>query len=79
MTFHRTHGTTDARQAAEAVFRPITKAVQSAQELQKPAIPDSKELVSLRLDRDVLERFRKEGLGWRERINAALRRAAVDL
>ena len=35
-----------------------------------------KELVSIRLDRDVLERFRAGGPGWQTRMNEALRRAA---
>ena len=35
----------------------------------------AKEQVSLRLDREVLGRFRADGPGWQTRINAALRRA----
>lgn len=35
-----------------------------------------KERVTIRLDRDVLERFRAGGPGWQTRINEALRRAA---
>ncbi len=35
-----------------------------------------KQQVSLRLDRDVLDRFRAAGPGWQTRINEALRRAA---
>ena len=35
-----------------------------------------KELVSIRLDRDVLERFRAGGPGWQTRMNEALRRVA---
>jgi len=31
--------------------------------------------VTLRLDRDVVERFRATGEGWQSRINAALRKA----
>ena len=34
----------------------------------------SKEQVALRIDRDVLERFRATGPGWQTRINEALRR-----
>lgn len=37
-----------------------------------------KQQVTLRLDRDVIERFRAGGKGWQSRINAALR-AAVGL
>ena len=33
------------------------------------------EQVLLRLDRDVLDRFRATGVGWQDRINDALRRA----
>jgi uncharacterized protein (DUF4415 family) len=35
----------------------------------------NKELVSLRIDKDVLARFREAGPGWQTRINEALRRA----
>jgi uncharacterized protein (DUF4415 family) len=33
-------------------------------------------MVSLRLDRAVLEHFQDDGPGWQDRINAALRRVA---
>jgi uncharacterized protein (DUF4415 family) len=36
----------------------------------------TKQLVSLRVDRDVLAHFRATGPGWQARINAALRKAA---
>lgn len=36
---------------------------------------ETKELVSLRIDKDVLARFRAPGPGWQSRINAALRKA----
>lgn len=35
----------------------------------------TKKLVSLRLDPDVLEKFRSTGAGWQGRVNAALRKA----
>lgn len=35
----------------------------------------TKHLVSLRLDRDVVERFKAGGPGWQVRINEALRKA----
>lgn len=51
-----------------------TKALES---LPKSAsLPGVKELVSLRIDRDVLDYFQDGGAGWQERINAALRKAA---
>ena len=36
-------------------------------------LPPGKELVTLRLDRDVVEWFRKTGKGYQTRINAVLR------
>jgi uncharacterized protein (DUF4415 family) len=41
-----------------------------------PSIPNSRELVSLRIDRDVLEYFQESGPGWQDRINEALRKVA---
>jgi len=40
----------------------------------RPALDTPKKLVSLRLDQDVIERFRDGGPGWQSRINAALRK-----
>lgn len=37
---------------------------------------DAKQQVALRLDRDVIERFKAAGPGWQTRMNDALRRAA---
>jgi uncharacterized protein (DUF4415 family) len=65
----------DARDRAEAAFKAATtKPPESAP--TSPALPSGKELVSLRIDRDVLEHFQQAGPGWQERINAALRKAA---
>jgi uncharacterized protein (DUF4415 family) len=33
-------------------------------------------MISLRIDKDVLEHFQGEGPGWQDRINTALREAA---
>ena len=41
-----------------------------------PSAGRAKQQVTLRLDPDVLERFRAEGPGWQGRMNAALRKAA---
>ena len=43
---------------------------------RRPVVPNAKELVSLRIDRDVLEHFQEGGPGWQDRINDALRKAA---
>ncbi len=42
----------------------------------KGSTTSSKSLVSLRIDNDVLERFRASGPGWQRRVNDALRKAA---
>jgi uncharacterized protein (DUF4415 family) len=42
----------------------------------RPKLADPKQQVTLRLDGDVLERFRASGPGWQRRINDALRKAA---
>ena len=41
-----------------------------------PSVPGAKEMVSLRIDRDVLDFFQADGPGWQDRINEALRKAA---
>ena len=63
---------TSSRDAAEAAFK---KATTKPVDLPapKPAIPNAKEMVSLRLDRDVLDHFQGDGPGWQDRINDALR------
>lgn len=66
----------DARTEAEAAFRKTTTKVPEAPPPKKAALPGVKELVSLRIDQDVLEHFQEGGPGWQDRINAALREAA---
>ena len=39
----------------------------------RPPLETPKKLVSLRLDPDIVERFRATGRGWQSRINALLR------
>lgn len=64
----------DARTEAEAVFKKVTsKAPEPVP--PKPALPGVKELVSLRIDQQILEHFREGGPGWQDRINDALRKA----
>ncbi|MBV9569355.1 MAG: BrnA antitoxin family protein [Hyphomicrobiales bacterium] len=64
-----------ARDAAEAAFKSATKkSIEAVPQARK--LPGVKELVSLRIDQDVLEYFQGTGPGWQERINAVLRKAA---
>lgn len=71
--------TGNSRDAAEAAFKAATTKPAPLADVsrpQAPAIPNAKEVVSLRLDRDVVQRFQEDGPGWQDRINAALRKAA---
>lgn len=66
---------TDPRKAAEAAFKAVTRKVPEGP-AKTEVLPGTKEMVSLRIDKDVLEHFQNDGPGWQERINAALRKVA---
>jgi uncharacterized protein (DUF4415 family) len=66
----------DPRKAAEAAFKAATIKPLEGPPTAAPALPGAKEMVSLRLDKDMLEKFQEDGPGWQDRINAALRKAA---
>jgi uncharacterized protein (DUF4415 family) len=42
----------------------------------RPRLEQPKKQVTLRLDQDVIDRFRADGPGWQSRINEALKKAA---
>ena len=65
----------DARTEAEAAFKKATKKEPEAPP-KRAVLPGVRELVSLRIDQDVLDFFREGGPGWQDRINEALRKAA---
>jgi uncharacterized protein (DUF4415 family) len=44
----------------------------------RPLKPNGKVSITLRLDRDVVERFKATGAGWQTRINAALRKTKAS-
>jgi uncharacterized protein (DUF4415 family) len=69
-----TRGPLTSREAAEAAFK---KATTKPADLppERPKIPNVKETVSIRLDREVLDHFQQDGPGWQDRINDALRKA----
>jgi uncharacterized protein (DUF4415 family) len=73
MPADRTRRVTTSRDVAEAAFKAATT---KPAELppKRPTIPNAKELVSLRIDRDVLDHFQDAGPGWQDRINEALRK-----
>ncbi|CUX05378.1 conserved hypothetical protein [Agrobacterium fabacearum S56] len=61
------------KDATEMLFKPATKVAAPA--VERPAIPNTKELVSLKIDRAVIAYFQADGPGWQERINNTLRAA----
>ncbi|QND50726.1 BrnA antitoxin family protein [Phyllobacterium sp. 628] len=63
---------TNPMDAAEALFKPA-KAKPEAPKYEVRAVPNAKELVSIRIDRAVLDYFQNDGPGWQDRINDALR------
>ena len=65
----------DTRSLAEKAFKAVTTKPADLP-AASPAVPGAREMVSLRIDRDVLDFFQADGPGWQERINAALRKAA---
>ena len=67
---------TDALSVAEAVFKPATPpAAEPARAQAKAGVPVLKELVSIKLDSDLIAHFQEDGPGGQDRINDALRRA----
>jgi uncharacterized protein (DUF4415 family) len=75
MAHDRSRRAGDPRKTAEAAFKAATAKPVEGPAIER-ALPGVRELVSLRIDKDVLEYFQEEGPGWQERINAALRKAA---
>jgi uncharacterized protein (DUF4415 family) len=76
MPFDKSRRIKDPLQAAEAAFKAATTKPLEEPAAKRPSIPNAKELVPLRIDRDVLEHFQDGGPGWQDRINEALRKAA---
>jgi uncharacterized protein (DUF4415 family) len=68
--------TYDSRYEAEKAFKAATTKPVEQPPAKPPSLPGVKEMVSLRIDRDVLDHFQADGPGWQERINTALRKAA---
>jgi uncharacterized protein (DUF4415 family) len=63
-----------SREAAEAAFKKVTTKPADLPTV-RPKVPNAKETVSIRLDRDILDHFQNDGPGWQDRINDALRKA----
>ncbi len=60
----------------DGIMRPLlSRMAVSVEIVERPAIPNTRELVSLKIDSDVLAHFQADGPGWQERINDTLRAA----
>lgn len=53
----------------------IRPAIGTLKSIGRPVSENPKKQVTLRLDPDVIEKFRATGKGWQSRINAELRKA----
>lgn len=67
--------TSDSRSEAEKAFKAVTTKPAELPPIA-PALPHVKHTVTLRIDQDVLDYFQQDGIGWQDRMNAALRKAA---
>jgi uncharacterized protein (DUF4415 family) len=66
-----------SRPAREVLPPEFFRAIDEARRARgRPATENPKKQVTLRLDADVVEKFRAGGPGWQTRINEALRKAA---
>jgi uncharacterized protein (DUF4415 family) len=61
----------DPRAAAEAAFKKTVTG--AAPPVESRSLPGTKETVSLRIDREILDHFQADGPGWQDRIVNALR------
>jgi uncharacterized protein (DUF4415 family) len=68
-----------ARPALEVLPKAVVDAIAVDRRRRGPQKTPTKELVSLRLDRDVVAAFRASGTGWQARANDALRAYARRL
>jgi uncharacterized protein (DUF4415 family) len=75
------HTPTDEQWAQAKPFREMfpeaaAKIAETLKQARGPQRAPTKEMISLRVDRDVLAAYRASGPGWQGRMNAALRAAA---
>jgi len=66
---------TDAEIAAARPFAEAFPELAASIKRGRPKAENPKKLLSLRLDTDVVEAYRRTGPGWQARINDALRKA----
>lgn len=66
-----------AKPAREVLPPEFFEAIEEMRRRGRPKIETPKKLVSLRLDQDVVDKFRATGKGWQSRINDVLKNAKV--
>jgi len=73
----------DASEMTDEMWARARPAIEVAPEIvaayrrrRGPQKAPTKQLVSIRLDRDIVAYFRKRGAGWQQRVNETLRKAA---
>lgn len=66
---------TSARDQAEALFKAPAPAAAPVPAAKRTVVPGAKEMVTLRIDSEVLAYFQDGGPGWQDRINDVLRQA----
>lgn len=66
---------TSARDNAEALFKPSAPKISAPAAEKRIVVPGAKEMVTLRIDSEVLAHFQDGGPGWQDRINQVLRQA----
>ncbi|MDB5643514.1 MAG: hypothetical protein JWN07_2831 [Hyphomicrobiales bacterium] len=64
----------NARPLSEVLAPELFAKLKRRQGERGPQKSPTKALVSLRLDRDIIEKFKSDGPGWQSRINEALRK-----
>jgi uncharacterized protein (DUF4415 family) len=75
MSNDRTRRPTSARDRAEQLFKPAAPKPAAPPAKASP-LPGAREMVTLRIDSEVLAYFQEGGPGWQDRINEALRQVA---
>lgn len=66
----------NARPASEMMPPELYKALVERR-VRGPQVGPTKEMISIRLDRDLVERLRETGPGWQGRINDTLRKVVL--
>lgn len=75
---------TDEQIAQMRPFREVFPDLAEAMEEEiakrgRPPLERPKKAISIRLDQDVIDKFKATGLGWQSRINEVLRAADVEV